>query len=63
MALDSPNSLQKKVKLKSRNLWVAISLTTFIVLIFLVTISKLSKGGLIEGFDHSVRPSLVKGTE
>ena len=48
------------IKIKSRNLWLALSLAIFIVIVFLVTIAKLSNGNLIEGFDHTLRPSLLK---
>ena len=48
------------IKRKSRNLWLALSLGLFIVIVFLVTIAKLSDGNLVEGFDHTLRPSLLK---
>ena len=48
------------IKRKSRNLWLALSLGLFIVIVFLVTIAKLSNGNLIEGFDHTLRPSLLE---
>ena len=48
------------IKRKNRNLWLALSLGLFIVIVFLVTIAKLSDGNLIEGFDHTLRPSLLK---
>jgi hypothetical protein len=48
------------IKRKSRNLWLALSLGLFIVIVFFVTIAKLSDGNLIEGFDHTLRPSLMK---
>jgi hypothetical protein len=48
------------IKRKSRNIWLALSLGLFIVIVFLVTIAKLSDGNLIEGFDHALRPSLLK---
>ena len=48
------------IKRKSRNLWLALSLGLFIVIVFFVTIAKLSDGNLIEGFDHTLRPSLTK---
>ena len=48
------------IKRKSRNLWLALSLGLFIVIVFFVTIAKLSDGNLIEGFDHTLRPSLLK---
>ncbi len=48
------------IKRKSRNICLALSLGLFIVIVFLVTIAKLSDGNLIEGFDHTLRPSLLK---
>ena len=48
------------IKRKSRNFWLALSLGLFIVIVFLVTIAKLSNGNSIEGFDHTLRPSLLK---
>ena len=48
------------IKRKSRNIWLALSLGLFIVIVFLVTIAKLSDGNLIEGFDHTLRPSLLQ---
>ena len=48
------------IKRKSRNIWLALSLGLFIVIVFLVTIAKFSNGNLIEGFDHTLRPSLLK---
>ena len=48
------------IKRKSRNIWLALSLGLFIGIVFLVTIAKLSDGNLIEGFDHTLRPSLLK---
>ena len=48
------------IKRKNRNIWLALSLGLFIVIVFLVTIAKLSDGNLIEGFDHALRPSLLK---
>jgi hypothetical protein len=37
-----------------------VCLASFILTVFLVTIAKLSSGGVIEGFDHTLRPSLLK---
>ncbi len=47
-------------KRKNRNFWLAMCLTGFIIMIFLVTIAKLSSGNMIEGFDHTLRPNLIK---
>ncbi|MGR3638153.1 hypothetical protein [Alterinioella nitratireducens] len=47
-----------------RNLGVALCLLGFVGLVFFLTISKLRNGGTLEGFDHTVRPSLtVEDTE
>ena len=56
------NKLENDInqKRKSKNLWLALSLGSFIVVVFFVTISKLSDGNSIEGFDHILRPSLIK---
>ena len=47
-------------KRKTKNFWLAVCLASFILTVFLVTIAKLSSGRVIEGFDHSLRPSLLK---
>lgn len=41
-----------------RNLGVALTLAAFIVLVFALTIAKVSGGGSIEAFDHTYRPAL-----
>ena len=38
-------------------------LGNFILLIFLVTIVKISDGGTMQAFDHSVRPELIGAVE
>jgi len=42
-----------------RNLGVALCLVTFVGLSFFLTISKLSNGGTIEGFDYVPQPSFT----
>ena len=59
MVLDQSKD-EFNVKRRNRNFWLAICLTGFIVMIFLVTIAKLSSGGMIEGFDHTLRMSVHK---
>ena len=56
------NKLENDInqKRKSKNLWLALSLGSFIIVVFFVTIAKLSGGNTIEGFDHILRPSLIK---
>jgi hypothetical protein len=46
-----------------RNLFVGLVLGGFVVMIFGITMVKLTNGGKLEGFDHSVRPSLEVVTE
>ena len=41
-------------------MWVAGALIGFAVIVFAITIVKLSSGNMLEGFDHVVRPSLVE---
>ena len=47
----------------SKNLVVAAVMAAFILLIFLVTIVKISDGGTMQAFDHSVRPELIGAVE
>ena len=41
-----------------RNIGVALTLAAFILLVFGLTIVKVSGGGSIEAFDHTYRPML-----
>ena len=45
-----------------RNMLLAGILAGFVVLVFAITVVKLSSGQLMEAFDHVVRPSLLEGT-
>ena len=53
------NKLENDInqKRKSKNLWLALSLGSFIVVVFFVTIAKLSEGKSNEGFDHTLTPN------
>lgn len=42
-----------------RNRALGLVLGGFVVLVFGVTIVKLSSGAMMEGFDHAVRPSIT----
>lgn len=42
-----------------RNLGLGLVLAAFVALVFGLTIVKVSTGGSLEGFDHSVRSGLV----
>lgn len=43
----------------SRNLGVALTLVALIAVIFALTVVKVSRGDVMQGFDHSVRPELT----
>ena len=43
---------------KGRNIGLAVVLGAFIVLVFGLTIAKVSRGDRLEGFDHTYRPSI-----
>ncbi len=44
---------------KNRNLWVGGILAGFVLIVFGVTIVKLSTGQVFEAYDHVVRPSIT----
>lgn len=48
---------------RGRNIGVGLTLMAFAAIVFLLTLSKIRNGGAIEGFDHSVRPSLTVEAE
>jgi len=43
----------------SRNIWLSIILIGFVMIIFCLTIVKVSNGNGLEAYDHVVRPSLL----
>ncbi len=47
----------------SRNLGVGLLLVAFVVIVFGLTVVKVSETGPVEGFDHVVRPSLLETGE
>ncbi|PLL11385.1 hypothetical protein C0V75_15225 [Tabrizicola sp. TH137] len=42
-----------------RNIGVAVTLALFIVLVFALTVVKVTRGDPMQAFDHSVRPELA----
>ncbi len=46
-----------------RNRAVGFVLAAFVVLVFGVTVVKLSSGQMIEAYDHTVRPSITVADE
>ena len=47
----------------SSNIGLGLILTGFVVLVFSVTIVKLSTGQSMQGFDHVLRPEMVNSNE
>lgn len=58
MSKNERNNL--KVKQTKKNFVVGLSLLGFVIIVFAVTIVKMSDGHLMEAFDHGVRPSLIE---
>lgn len=60
MAITRTHELHKRRF--GRNLGVALTLGAFVLLVFGLTLAKLTETGPTEGFDHTMRPSLSEGT-
>lgn len=58
-----PDSHEIYGRRRSRNVGLGIVLGGLVLLIFAVTIVKLSQGEMMEGYDHQVRPSLLPAEE
>lgn len=61
MALNREHELHGRRR--GRNFGLAGVLLAFVLIVFGITIAKLSSGQMIEAFDHSVRPSLLPAEE
>lgn len=48
---------------RSRNTGVGLALAAFVLMIFAVTVVKLTQGMSMEAFDHQQRPSVLPQTE
>ena len=46
-----------------RNIGVALTLISFIAVVFGLTVAKISTTGPVEGFDHAPRPALADRVE
>ena len=57
MAINQQHELHQRRS--GRNKALGLVLGGFVVLVFGVTVVKLSSGQMIEGYDHSVRPSIT----
>lgn len=47
----------------SRNIGLGVTLVAFIMLVFALTVVKVTRGDPMQAFDHSVRPELDRGTQ
>lgn len=43
----------------SRNLGLGLTLAAFVALVFALTVVKVKRGDPMQGFDHTIEPSLV----
>jgi hypothetical protein len=58
-----PDSHEIYARRRSRNVGLGVVLGSVVLLIFAVTLVKLSQGHSMEAFDHQLRPSLLPATE
>lgn len=58
-----PDSHEIYARRFSRNRGVGLTLGAVVVIIFAVTVVKLTNGQMMEGFDHTLRPSLLPKIE
>ena len=54
-----PDSHEIYARRRSRNLGVGLVLGAFALLVFAVTVVKLTEGASMEGFDHGFRASVL----
>jgi hypothetical protein len=54
-----PDSHEIYGRRRSRNLGLGLSLAAFVLLVFAVTVVKLTAGQSMQGFDHTFRPALL----
>lgn len=47
----------------NRNMWLGVVLGGFVVMVFGITVVKISNGQSMQAFDHSYRPALVEETK
>ncbi|HPG21721.1 MAG TPA: hypothetical protein PLH75_02905 [Amaricoccus sp.] len=58
-----PDSHEIFGRRRSRNIGLGLVLGAFVLLVFAVTMVKLSEGQSMQGFDHTLRPSLLPPAE
>ncbi len=54
-----PDSHEIFGRRRSRNLGVGLVLGAFVVLVFAVTLVKLTEGQPMQAFDHKIRPAIL----
>jgi hypothetical protein len=57
-----PDSHEIYARRRSRNLGLGLTLAALVVLIFAVTVVKLTEGHPMQGFDHTFRPAMLPAT-
>lgn len=58
-----PDSHEIYARRRSRNRGLGLVLGALVLLIFAVTFVKLRQGDMMEGFDHTFRPSMLPAVE
>lgn len=58
-----PDSHEIYARRRSRNVGLGLVLGAFVLLVFAVTVVKLTEGQKMEAFDHQYRASLLPKTE
>lgn len=58
-----PDSHEIYGRRNSRNVGLGVVLGAFVLIVFAVTVVKLTQGGSIEGFDHQQRNSILPMAE
>lgn len=58
-----PDNHEIYARRRSRNLGLGLVLAALVVLLFVVTIVKLTQGQPMQGFDHTFRPAMLPATE
>jgi hypothetical protein len=54
-----PDSHEIYGRRRSRNVGLALTLGALALLVFAVTVVKLTEGGTLQGYDHALRPALL----
>ncbi len=58
-----PGSHELYARRRSRNLGLGLTLGAFVLLVFAVTVVKLTEGQPMQGFDHTFRPHMLPAEE